>query len=269
MSVGYLPVVSFLHHLPLVGLTFLVVLLASGNLGRGFGVPLLVWHENPVKRLAAACALTLLTSELAMVAFLLDPDVVARGPNAPSPEAFVVQILGLAAVGTVAGLLLNVRGARRDERRLYWLRGSWWFLAGVTFGLGGTEGILLLSHSSLLKPVTAFLTWILRWAGLAGVDLRPAPELHDLAGALTVVLGLVFVFVFVFGRLDRRAEWVTPIISVCTLLGLVGSAYGFSAKWAPSQVPLAFLVLAGFAVVLWIAGVPSRSRTPSSAPAVK
>jgi hypothetical protein len=245
---SYLAICSFLHHLPLVAIVVLVVLLAAGVVGRPLGVDLLVWHERPWPRFMAGVSLTLLVAEMALVGLLLDRDAVAGlATGEQQAEHYLIAVWLAAGAAAAVTMLFAQRNPFGGTSLL--LRVS--FPAGVAAGAAAFLGVLARLGSapfpwlaSVSAPVGARLSeWL-------GVPMPPNPEFHGLAAALTVLLA----FGFVAGFVDRHGRWVTPAMSVCTLLGLLASAFGATAFWLDSPMPVAVIFVGLAVVVLMLAG---------------
>lgn len=250
-------VFAFLHHLPLVAILAIVVVLTSGGLGRPLGVHLLVWHERSWPRFAAGMALTLLVAEVALVGLLLDRDALARLEAGLVPGSHFLTIWATAAIATLVAMMAASRNPFAGRS----LRHRAAFPAGVAVGVVAFMTVLeargtapftwLAGHSA---PVVARLS-----AALGMKDLPTSPELHGLAAVLTVLLALGFVV----GCLDRHARIVTPVVSVCTLLGLLASCFGAVAFWLDSRLPVAVISIIALAGVLKLAGArPYKVRYP-------
>jgi hypothetical protein len=65
---------GFCRHLPLLALCTLIVLMVAGRVGRGYGVPMLIWDARPWRRFFSGFAVTLFFAKLFVVGFILDAD---------------------------------------------------------------------------------------------------------------------------------------------------------------------------------------------------
>jgi hypothetical protein len=330
---------GFCQRLPLLLACVLMMLIVSGRLGQGLGVPLLVWHENGWKRFFSGFAVTLFFQNVFLVGFLLETDI--ADPPAkpgggggwfhpfdhywvPSPlekwqllgwlglQPVLRELCGYLAAMTclllvgfgLLGLwhlsrrvLLRLRAqpdresyveALPEERTILW-RWPPAFLLGVAAALA-LLALLVWATSFYLRSSPA------RWMGeqirtFAEKLEHPGPaeadagmpaqagagrgaailakvtptkdeqarederELHAGAAALGLLL-LVSLFLF---RLDTSGAYVTPILSVCSLLAFAASVYGFVVFWvfeSPllADVPWPLVVLLLLLLLLLLGG---------------
>jgi hypothetical protein len=327
------------QRLPLLLVCALMMLLVSGRLGKGLGVPLLVWHENGWKRFFSGFAVTLFFQKVFLVGFLLETDIAdppakPGGGNGwfhpfdhywvPSPlekwplmewlgfQQVLRELCGYLAAMTflllvgfgLLGLwhlarqvLLRLRAkqdrqsyleALPEERTIRW-RWPPAFLLGVAAALallallvGSTSFYLRSSPARWMGEQIRSLAEKLEHPGPAEAEAgKPAPagagggaatltkvtttkdeqarederELHAGAAVLALLL-LISLFLY---RLDTSGIYVTPILSVCSLLAFAASVYGFVVFWvfeSPllADVPWSLVVLLLLLLLLLLGG---------------
>jgi hypothetical protein len=281
---------DYAQYLPLLVVLVLVPLLVTGHLGRNYGVPLLFWHERPYPRFMAGAAVTLLFVHQFFSGYLLDwaPRYQASQHFQPPAAATSVRPLGLEGFeyAYLPVLTLTLLAVFALLGALGWLRRRrdaaqqatgpahrglvLWFGLGVLSALLLTAGLLVLVNLFLKSDAADYAK---EWMGrLAEALDHPAKsrwdqeptgeaELHVVG---LIVLGLLIVCWFAY-LLDRRGRYVTPVMSLCTLLAALTAVYGSVVFWAYGSralgfyAPLTTLVVV-LLLVLWLVGGVSRYK---------
>lgn len=290
---------GFCHHLPLLLLAVLVLLLLSGAVGRGLGVPLLFWHEAAWPRFFAGFAVAMFFATLFFVGFLLAgytryqttykaaptlppeapaaPDVEPRKwPDPPYAQSARAEDESPAAAGTGGTPGMPEEGGRYLSHvvlerlveyafgmaaiflALFALLGAWrvvrafaarpsgatpgpsvavralralWFVGGASAAVLFLLLLVLAADSFLSSGLADFADQTvfgpLRSFTHKYVPKREEAELHVVA-ALAFLAFLVSYLAYGF---DRSGLVVTPVVSVCTLLGGLALVYGFAVFW--------------------------------------
>ncbi|WP_020470665.1 hypothetical protein [Zavarzinella formosa] len=248
------------RHFPLVLVGVVILLALFGRVGKSVGVPQLLWHPDPRRRLRNGLALAHPLLLLLIVAFMLDDAVRQR----TSPESLREWVGPPASfrVGTDLGPL--------HTRPLYWylfastvsviVIGS--FLLGVYAGLGAANRRRSLGLFPKAGPMLAgmlgcvamyvagieFIRWyhpatfyqLLGWK----VDLADASPNEAGLHVLLFIHVVLAVVVGIACSADRRDTFATPAMVVSIWLILAIHAYGFVTFWHGSLWPLTMLVLA-------------------------
>src|SRR5438270_1515435 len=88
--VWYTFILGFCSHLPILAAYLIMVLFICGRIGRGLGVPLLIWDQRLGKRYFSGLALSLFFAKLFVVGFLLTEGLRAeaiRNAQTAAPES--------------------------------------------------------------------------------------------------------------------------------------------------------------------------------------
>jgi hypothetical protein len=248
-----------------------------GQIGTGFGIQNLFWHDKFWTRVSASCAAVLLLAGVGTVVFLVDTDnlLEAMSITAAASEGESRRYLWrfLAGVSPLALLLLLApavlpaafpgvpraalailvtRSQTRTRCCLDITRDSLaWSMNLFTWGLGMVLGCL----------VTALALWV-------GVHIQKVlitPWDRDWSAAYIFAFAIVLLLFYAFLSLPivyRRV--VSPPFALCTFMGMVGGLAALLIEVVPDLFPGAG-VLALILLLLWFAyanNAPYKLRFP-------
>jgi hypothetical protein len=297
--VWYTFVLGICRHLPILAAYLLMVLVISGRIGRGLGVPLLIWDERHLRRYFSGLALTLFFAKLFVVGFLLTEGLRAeaiKNLHRPVPSAtpgFLTAFQSkwvepLNLVESTYSADSQAATQQRDRILNYFCYMSVIFVIvmGIVRLFGPFQVSQFRSRFRMRPPafalgvgsaigLVALLTWgifaLLEFSfaqtlahGLQGLadtfqkaQVRETGEAWVHVGSLFFVVLLLLTY-FVY-RLDRRARYVTPVLTVCTVLALACSAYGVFVFWIWTsplfrEIPLALILVLVAVGMLWLGG---------------
>jgi hypothetical protein len=297
--VWYTFILGFCSHLPILAAYLLMVLLISGRIGRGLGVTLLIWDERPWKRFFSGFALTLFFVKLFVVGFLLAESLRAEEvgslshPKSDSvtrlPQAFQskwVEPQFPMDIKPAAELPPSTRQRNRIFNYLCYM-GVIFALVMVIVRLFGPFQVSQFRSRYQLRPpafvmgvgsavvLVSLLTcgvfslidcwfaqtlsqWLQRLSDIfQKVEVRETGEEWFHVASLFFV-GILLLAYFVYS-LDRRARYVTPVLTVCTVFALACNAYGAFVFWiwtSPlfQDVPIALILVLLATGMLWLGG---------------
>jgi hypothetical protein len=253
------PFFDFLLAYPLFPLFILFFWLVSwGGLGRGLGIPDLVWPEGWWQRLWVGIAVSLLFANLLFVRYMLETSPGASSaPNfghTPSllwfePPDSPVRRLGAFLFWTLSPCLLifylpkiGSPGYRRLLRQGRWVPAT---AVGLVAGVAVTVSLFALdSHFNISATIAREEPFhsLFEKKGIVPAER----ELH-VRSLITAGIPVTFLAVFLVQSL-LGAVW-SPVWSVCLVIGLASSTYGAIAFHLSG---LQFFVLAGLIAVAWI-----------------
>ncbi|HVL15628.1 MAG TPA: patatin-like phospholipase family protein, partial [Gemmata sp.] len=252
------PFFDFLFAYPLFPLTILFFWLVSwGGLGRGLGIPDLVWPEGWWQRFWVGVAVSLLFANLLFVRYMLETGGTLSGPNfghTPTllffePPGSPVRQLGGYLFWTLVPCLLIFyvpKIASPTYRRL--LRQGAWIPAT---GIGLVAGVALTAAAFWVDSHYNFSATVSQQEPFLSLfeRKRVVPAERELHLRSLIMAGIPITFLAVFLFQSRFGAVWSPVWSVCLVIGLASSVYGAIAFYLSG---LQFFVLAGLIAVAWI-----------------
>jgi hypothetical protein len=218
---------------------YLMLLIAWGVVGEPIGVPQLFWHANPIKQILTGTGLTLLFTQLCLVAYLLDVDRPKLMDVVPS---YYQSVLGSLLDWTSRFLRRVIPRPAADAQ---WAELGAYFLSTLVPLVGAL--LLPIARDPARRwplAVGIALATILGWAFVRQFDqihmrmrhyrfLR-LPERQLWLHALTLFAFACYLLLYLAlcvasgAGLDHMIDsFVSPILSACLLLALLVVGYWF------------------------------------------